>query len=149
MKYGKIRQSSSKQTGPVFFIGEQSAGYQQGQLLKANLECGYHSKTSVWNWRDARFGLVISAIPILIIVTGHVEGGLPMLIGALPVVAHRAFTNGRNASKSSNHRITFWKPFDAGLVYGTVGLGCGPWYVLAGLGWIVACLKEFVWHGGT
>jgi hypothetical protein len=41
----------------------------------------------VWNWRDARFGLVISAIPILIIVTGHVEVGLPMLIGALPAAA--------------------------------------------------------------
>lgn len=41
----------------------------------------------VWDWRDARFGLVISAIPILIIVTSHVEAGLPMLIGALPAAA--------------------------------------------------------------
>jgi Fusaric acid resistance protein-like len=41
----------------------------------------------VWNWLDARFGLVISAIPILIILTGHVEAGLPMVIGALPAAA--------------------------------------------------------------
>ena len=38
----------------------------------------------VWNWRDAGFGAVISAIPIIVIVTGHVQVGLPMLIGSLP-----------------------------------------------------------------
>ncbi len=38
----------------------------------------------VWSWRDAGFGAVISAVVIGIIVTGHVEMGLPMLLGSLP-----------------------------------------------------------------
>ena len=76
------------------------------------------------------------------------EAGLPMLIGALPAAAIGLLPT-RTAPKSGNHRVTFWNLFDAGLVYGTMGLGCGPWYVLAGLGWVAACLKEFVWHGGT
>lgn len=38
----------------------------------------------VWSWRDARFGAVITAVPVMIIVTGNVEIGLPLLIGSLP-----------------------------------------------------------------
>ena len=38
----------------------------------------------VWSRRDAGFGAVISAVVIGIIVTGHVEMGLPMLLGLLP-----------------------------------------------------------------
>ncbi len=38
----------------------------------------------VWNWRDAGFGTVIAAGAIGVIVTGHVEIGLPMLLGSLP-----------------------------------------------------------------
>lgn len=38
----------------------------------------------VWNWRDAGFGVLISVIPIIVIVTGHAQAGLPMLIGLLP-----------------------------------------------------------------
>ena len=38
----------------------------------------------VWSWRDARFGAVITAIPFVVMITGHVEAGLPLLIGSLP-----------------------------------------------------------------
>ncbi len=38
----------------------------------------------VWNWRDAGFGAVISAVAIGVIVIDHVEMGLPMLLGSLP-----------------------------------------------------------------
>lgn len=38
----------------------------------------------VWSWRDARFGAVITAIPFVVIIAGHVEAGLPLLIGSLP-----------------------------------------------------------------
>ncbi|MPZ08452.1 MAG: hypothetical protein GEU26_18910 [Nitrososphaeraceae archaeon] len=38
----------------------------------------------VWSWRDARFGIVITAIPFVVIITGYVEADLPLLIGSLP-----------------------------------------------------------------
>jgi hypothetical protein len=38
----------------------------------------------VWSWRDASFGAVIAGVGIAVIVTGHVEMGLPMLMGSLP-----------------------------------------------------------------
>ena len=38
----------------------------------------------LWNWRNAAFGAVISALAALVIVLGEVENGLYLLIGAIP-----------------------------------------------------------------
>jgi hypothetical protein len=38
----------------------------------------------VWKWKDARFAAMISVVPFVVITTGHVEGGLLLLIGSLP-----------------------------------------------------------------
>ena len=38
----------------------------------------------VWSWRNAAFGAVISAVAVIVIVTGDVEHGLYLLIGAIP-----------------------------------------------------------------
>jgi hypothetical protein len=43
----------------------------------------------VWNWRDARFGAVITAIPFVVIITGYVEAGLPLSGKSLKLVADR------------------------------------------------------------
>jgi hypothetical protein len=37
-----------------------------------------------WSWRDATFGLVISAVAFVVIATDHVSSGLNLLLGALP-----------------------------------------------------------------
>jgi hypothetical protein len=37
-----------------------------------------------WSWRNAAFGAVISTVAVIVIVTGHVENGLYLLIGAIP-----------------------------------------------------------------
>jgi hypothetical protein len=38
----------------------------------------------VWSWRNAAFGAVISTVAVIVIVTGNVEDGLYLLIGAIP-----------------------------------------------------------------
>ena len=42
------------------------------------------SNNLVWGWRNALFTAVIATIPVIIIVPGHVEAGLSLLLGALP-----------------------------------------------------------------
>ena len=38
----------------------------------------------VWSWRNAAFGAVISTVAVIVIVSGEVEDGLYLLIGAIP-----------------------------------------------------------------
>src|SRR5215813_12809214 len=38
----------------------------------------------VWRWRNAYFGAVIAAIPVVVTATGHTQTGLSLFMGSLP-----------------------------------------------------------------
>ena len=38
----------------------------------------------VWSWRNAAFGALMSSVAVVVILSGEVENGLYLLIGALP-----------------------------------------------------------------
>src|SRR5262245_58911523 len=41
-------------------------------------------KNIAWSRPNASFGVLLAAVPTVVIVTGHVEAGLALLFGALP-----------------------------------------------------------------